>query len=167
MGLKFSKLKTNLKGKILYNYPTFYKYTVYKGKPLVQMSTAVERMLIPFNKKYNNNTEILAFLRCILPSLGTPATSLLPFYLYYAFVNNLVRKENDRQYTVRDVILLHVNIFDKLIKHPQMMKAYYKWKSKGFINSKDESLVKSANSILRNKIMSLREEKFIKEIFRS
>lgn len=142
MTLKFFYKRNNLIGKRINFFPTFYKYTVYKGRPLVQVDTIIERMLLPWNKKYDNNKEIRDYLRNIIPTLGHPATSCLPFYLYYSYINNLIRKEGERQYTIKDAMVLHCYVFEKLMNKPQILKNYYKWKSKNFLNYKMSEMKK-------------------------
>lgn len=166
MKLKFMHKRNNLIGKKIKFFPTFFKYTVYKGRPLLQVDTIIERMLIPWNKKYNNTREVRDFLRNLMPSLGHPATSCIPFYLYYSYINNLLRKDGERQYTIKDAMKLHCNIFEKLINKPQILRNYYKWKSKNYLTKKMSDFKKQMKLKQEvNKIKSLRNLKDINLIF--
>lgn len=166
MSLKFLLKRNNLIGRRINVFPTFFKYTVYKGRPLVKVDTIVERMLIPWNNKCNNTKEVRDFLRNIIPTLGHPSTACIPFYLYYSYLNNLLRKEGERQYTIKDAMILHCYVFSKIMNKPQILKNYYKWKSKNFLNnklSKQKSLEKEKQA--HKKILHFRKLDYIKKIF--
>lgn len=165
MQFKFLKLKNNLLGKNINYYPSFYKYTVYKGNPLIHSNVAIERMLIPWNKKSTNTAEIKKFLRDLIPTLGTPNTSLIPFYLYYAHINNILRSSEMTQFTVMDSIKLHGKVFNKLKQKPQLLKYFYKWREKNVLRGSIKGRSKKNISRRKHRIKIFSSSKSISKIF--
>lgn len=64
--------------------PVFYKYTIYKGMPVVPTSSALERVFMPWNRNYGSDIKMREFLLDVMPSLGTPMSHL---YLYYDYLS--------------------------------------------------------------------------------
>jgi hypothetical protein len=83
MHLKFLKIKHYNAEKLSDN-PTFYKYTVYKNEPVVPTEAMLERVFMPWNKKYGNDYKLYRFLIDVMPSLGKPMSHL---YMYYNFLS--------------------------------------------------------------------------------
>lgn len=165
MNFKYLKIKNNLTGRRLHCYPTFYKYTVYKGKPLIQASVAIERMLIPWNKKYRNTDELYKFVRDLIPTLGTPSTSLIPFYMFYTYIVNLMRRKDQRCYTVREAVILHCKVFDKMKNKPQFLKFYNKWRSTNSLTLSGKVITKKNKSVRKYKLKFVNNKDHINKIF--
>jgi hypothetical protein len=114
IGQKFKILETkefdSLENK---NKPCFYKYTIDKGEPVVYYTSMLERMLIPWNKKYKNDYELYKFLYDLIPGLGAPRSYHLIFYELYSKIHfNLFKREMKR----KDVYNLHKIIYSKVIE---------------------------------------------------
>lgn len=97
---KFLDLKT-AKGDTISEYPTFYKYTLYKGIPVVPIENAVERLFSPWNKNYHTPREIKTFALDYLGSLGPPNTGYL---LCYEYIRQLFSRLSKREYELEEII---------------------------------------------------------------
>lgn len=76
MEVKFLELRTSERGD-LSSFPCFYKYVVKDGFPFVPTASMLERVFMPWNRKYSSGIDIIKFLNDIMPSLGTPGTHLI------------------------------------------------------------------------------------------
>jgi hypothetical protein len=99
--------------------PVFFKYTLDDGEPVVPPKAVYERMLLPWNKRYNSNAEILLFLQDLLPSIGAPRTHLLMFYLYYAYIHFSTFNE---KISITDVYLRHNYYYEKVVNKTLKIK---------------------------------------------
>jgi len=111
MKVKFLDRKTSEK-EILSSFPCFYKYVVKGGKPYVPVTSMLERVFMPWNKRYRTGVSMVKFLQDLMPSLGTPATHLLPYYKYYCIITNKYLKT---KYKVEDVIKRHILVHTKMM----------------------------------------------------
>jgi hypothetical protein len=93
--------------------PYFYKYTIDRGEPIISMTTLLERSFLPWNKKYNNFSEIFNFLLDIIPSLAAPRSHFLIFYELCSYVKKRYLKINSPPSYFYN---LHKNIYDKVMR---------------------------------------------------
>lgn len=82
MQFKFLDKKVTSSNK-LEDYPYFYKYTVRDGKPFIKPADLLQRIFVPWNKRYNSSLKYFNFLEDQFPQLGYPNAALLPFYSIY------------------------------------------------------------------------------------
>jgi hypothetical protein len=83
LGMKFKFLKIKqFNAENVEDCPVFYKYTIYKGFPVVPTSSVLERVFMPWNKSYNTSLSVKKFLYDVMPSLGKPMSHLLLYYDY-------------------------------------------------------------------------------------
>lgn len=110
IGIKFKILKRKfLDAKEIEDKPCFYKYTVDGGEPVVPTSTILERVFIPWNKKYRNDYEILKFLFDVIPSLASPRSSVMLFYLFFS---KMYLRVTGREYSISSIVNLHRGIYN-------------------------------------------------------
>jgi hypothetical protein len=83
MEVKFLDVKYHNAGK-LDDCPTFYKYAIWKGCPVVPIKAMLERVFMPWNKRYGNLIAVEKFLWDVMPSLGRPMSHL---YIYYDYLS--------------------------------------------------------------------------------
>jgi hypothetical protein len=114
MKLKFLDFKKH-NAKRLSDCPCFYKYVVYKGKPYVPPAAYLERVFMPWNKKYNNDVKLMAFLKDVMPSLATPSIHLWYYYKFYSKIHNLLYKKFNLLINPKDVFKMHKSQYDKMI----------------------------------------------------
>ena len=94
------------------DFPVFYKYTVFEGKPVVPLESIIlERTLSPLNKRYNINSEVLEFLDKLLLSLGHPSSSCYIFYYFYQYV---YFRSTGKMIKLRDLLINHSKVFYKM-----------------------------------------------------
>jgi hypothetical protein len=93
--------------------PTFYKYAVMDGVPVVPLKAILERAFMPWNKFYDTDLKMFAFLKDVMPSLGSPRTHILPYYLFYLKISSKVLKNKN---TLKDVIKEHLFIYNKMMQ---------------------------------------------------
>jgi hypothetical protein len=88
MGMKLKYFyKKNYKNSLnIDDYPVFYKYTVFKGKPVTPIESLFDRVFSPWNKLHKNSLSVLKFLNDIMPSLAYPSNGCLVYYQYYSYV---------------------------------------------------------------------------------
>jgi len=82
MKIKFFNIKYENSERIT-NRPTFYKYYIYINKPLVLSDAVLERVFMPWNKKYNTLESVHKFLWSVMSFLGKSISHL---YLYYDYL---------------------------------------------------------------------------------
>lgn len=110
IGISFKILKQKfLDSKEIENKPCFYKYTIADGEPVVPTSTILERVFIPWNKKYKSDTEVLKFLFDLIPSLASPRSTVMLFYMFFC---RMFSKVTGRKYSISSIIELHKGIYD-------------------------------------------------------
>lgn len=86
MKLKFLHVKDFTDKKIVKK-PTFYKYCIADGEPIIPTASVLERVFMPWNKIYSSNLEMLEFLNEVLPSLASPRSHLILFYIFYVHLS--------------------------------------------------------------------------------
>jgi hypothetical protein len=112
LGMQFKfLLKKDYNSEDIEGCPVFYKYCIYKNKPMVPTSSVLERSFIPWNRNYSNNKKYIKFLWDLLPSLGTPGSHLLLFYKTYV---DLVFSTYGVKLTFRDVVKSHTILANKM-----------------------------------------------------
>jgi hypothetical protein len=111
MNLKFFKIKNYKNSNDIQDYPVFYKYTVFQGKPVIPLENLLERVFSPWNKRYSTTSRVLSFLDDILPSLAYPSSACVLFYLYYQYV--YYRACGDI-YPLQKLILRHYVCYNRL-----------------------------------------------------
>lgn len=104
--LKFFKYKSH-DPNCFYDFPVFYKYTVYKNKPFVPVENVIERTFSPWNKDYSKDGEILRLVWDLLGSFGPPSTSYL---LVYHYMKILHKRIYNNDISLTEVIRYHRNI---------------------------------------------------------
>jgi hypothetical protein len=87
MNLKYFKKKKYFESKKIDDYPVFYKYTVFEGKPVTPVDSIFDRVFSPWNKQRKDSIDVLKFLNEIMPSLAYPSSGCLPYYYYYIYVH--------------------------------------------------------------------------------
>jgi hypothetical protein len=86
LGMEFKYLKKKKHGsKLVEDCPVFYKYTIFKGHPVVPTSAVLERVFMPWNSNYTSDQRMREFLVDVMPSLGKPMSHL---YLFYDFLSS-------------------------------------------------------------------------------
>lgn len=108
---KFLEMKNPLSNKILER-PSFYKYTIDSGEPVVFPTAILERTFLPWNKRYNNYFKIYNFLRDLLPSLGSPRSFHLPFYYFYI---DIYFKVFNRKISLKEILFEHSQIHSRVM----------------------------------------------------
>jgi hypothetical protein len=134
MNFKFLKIKEYKFSSNINDYPVFYKYTVFKGFPVIPLESILDRTLSPWNKRYNNNAEVLEFLDNLLPSLGYPTRACYVFYYYYQYV---YYRCTGKSCKLSSIITSHFRIYDKMIKirsTSKELKKYYEKEDKYYRN---------------------------------
>jgi hypothetical protein len=112
MNLKFFLIKKYKNSSNVDDYPVFYKYTVFNGVPITPISSILERVFSPWNKKYTSNSEMLSFLDNIMPSLAFPTTSCLIFYKFYKYV---YFRATGQSLSITSIANRHFIIYQKMI----------------------------------------------------
>jgi hypothetical protein len=105
--------------------PSFYKYTIYKGKPAVQTSAILERVFMPWNKSYNTDNQVLKFLVDVMPSLGTPMSHHLLYYEYYMYIHFKIFGYSP---TLNYMVSWHQRVFDKMMSR-KLSNVLFKYKN--------------------------------------
>jgi hypothetical protein len=100
---KFLEVKQLSSSNILER-PCFFKYTIDRNEPVVYPTALLERVFIPWNKDYRTNSAIIEFLYCLLPSLGSPRSFHIPYYMFYS---SMFFKLTDRIKPVSEIFELH------------------------------------------------------------
>lgn len=135
--------------------PTFYKYVIKDGNPIIPFTALYERVLMPWNKRYKDILDIYDYLNAIFPSLASPSSSCIPFYSIYQKVCLL---SIGKKISISEIFKMHKDIYQKVIirktpihhKNPQIkMMLDEDWK--GFYNDeyvyKTFGIIKSKNMI--------------------
>jgi hypothetical protein len=115
---KFIELR-NPKAKKILERPSFFKYTIDRNEPVVFPTALLERVFLPWNKKYNSNFKIYNFLKDLIPSLGAPRSFHFPFYHFY---RDIFRKVFDREIEIVDIFKEHKYYYNKILQGER----YYK-----------------------------------------
>jgi hypothetical protein len=114
MKLKFLDFKQH-NAESLSECPCFYKYVVYKGKPYVPPAAYLERVFMPWNRRYNDDMKLFKFLKDVMPSLATPSTHLWYYYKIYAKMHNLIFKNYNLKINPKDVFKIHNCLYNKMV----------------------------------------------------
>lgn len=69
MAIKFFKIKKKETKKIE-ELACFYKYIIIDDQPSIPLSSMLERVFAPWNKKYDDYASLYKFLNDVMPSLG-------------------------------------------------------------------------------------------------
>ena len=112
MKLKILELKFSNSTNI-HELPSFYKYVVKYGIPMIPVAAMLERVFMPWNKMYTDPNHILKFLQDLMPSLGAPATHLVPFYL---FLLRMLNKTLNGKWNFQYVVGMHTAVYSKMMK---------------------------------------------------
>lgn len=154
MQFKFLKLKYYNSDEIE-DCPTFYKYTIYKGKPVVPTSSVLERCYMPWNKTYNSKKKYLKFLRDVQPSLGTPMSHLLLFFktlIHLTYLNTGLRL------TYAEVIKSHMRLTEGMFN-----RKIYSDYILNFFTGEDILSKRDVASLLEKKNSSYNNKNLLKE----
>jgi hypothetical protein len=88
--------------------PSFFKYTIKNGHPVIPYSALYERVLMPWNKVYKDGYDVYEFLRDIIPSLAHPTTACIPFYF---LCSDVFYNATGRRYSVSEIFKRHQQIY--------------------------------------------------------
>jgi len=113
MTIKYFKLKCFKGSDDVNDFPVFYKYTVFKGFPIIPLESVITRVFSPWNKRYKSNSAVLGFLDDIFPSLAAPSTGCYLFYLLYIYIYYRVTK---KLLKIEDLVVRHERIFNKVMR---------------------------------------------------
>lgn len=94
--------------------PVFFKYTVYKDKPIIPTSALLERAFMPWNKKYKTDADLLKFLWDIMPSTAYPMSH---HYLYYIFLQYMHKSVTGRFLKLSKIYKIHLNLYKRMQKN--------------------------------------------------
>lgn len=111
MEFKILEVKNYVNSEDIRDYPVFYKYTVYKGKPITPLSSILERTFSPWNKVYSNNYENFEFLKNLIPSMGHPSGGCFILYAYYSYLYYIIC---GKRLPVKRVAANHYRIYTNL-----------------------------------------------------
>jgi hypothetical protein len=126
MNLKFLRIKHYNEEKIE-NCAMFYKYCIFNGAPAVPTSAVLERVFVPWNKDYSTKYKYYKFLKDVQPSLGTPRSHLL---LYYMLLKKLTYNISGYKLTFSEIIRSHISHFNKMTDKDSA--SLFKYKSASF-----------------------------------
>lgn len=143
--------------------PMFYKYTIVDGKPIIKPEVIYERMLLPWNKRYNNSIRLLRFLKDLMPSLAAPSSACLIYYYFYARVYNYVffnKHSNGKSFaflssgrkTPADIYKMHSRMYELIAE-----RKYFRNKIKE--NSENKCLLSFKNFRTQVKVDKKRYKK--------
>lgn len=105
-------LKKSLKAKNILDRPCFFKYTLDRNEPVVYPTSMLERVFLPWNKRYDSDLKILSFLQDLIPSLGAPRSFHVMFYYFYL---EIFKRATGLHKTIREVYELHDGIYKKVM----------------------------------------------------
>lgn len=115
---KFLKIK-DFKAKLIKDRPCFYKYTLDDNEPIIPTSALFERFMLPWNKIYKSDLELLVFLNDLIPSLGSPRSHHIMFYRYY---KNIYFRAFNNDISIEDVYRRHIYFYDKVVNKSLRIK---------------------------------------------
>lgn len=121
----------NVNADAISDLPVFYKYCICGMKPITPTVNVLERVFLPWNKRYKTDADILKFLIDLMPTLGHPGTHLFHYYNFYCYMYRRVFSE---EITLGDVITRQTDLFNKVINDKIPL---WKDESKGTITIKD------------------------------
>ncbi len=101
--------------------PVFFKYCIYKDIPVVPNVAFLERVFMPWNKNYNNDSKLLKFLKDVMPSLGTPMSHLL---LYYIFLQRMIYIRTNIKVSLGTIVQKHILLNDKMLLNKENQKIH-------------------------------------------
>lgn len=99
----------------------------------------LERVFLPFNRRYKSNTEILDFLYYIIVSLGAPRGHHILYYMYFKEIYARVVKQH---ISLAGILGMHRGVYRNVIngslsKQKDHGYSYSKTNFSSFINSKE------------------------------
>jgi hypothetical protein len=103
--------------------PYFYKYSVDNFEPVISMSTLLERVFLPWNRRYKNFSQVYNFLLDIIPSLAAPRSHFLIFYELCSYVKRRYLKINSPPSYFFN---LHKTMYDKVMIGDYMLHSKIK-----------------------------------------
>jgi hypothetical protein len=104
--LKIFKFKNHNNADIR-NFPVFYKYTVFRGRPFVPTEHALERAFSPWNKKYEKKGEIIKFVWDVLEGFGPPSTN---YIMVYSYLKTLYKRVYNIDKSLDEIIDYHMSV---------------------------------------------------------
>lgn len=115
MRFKFLDVKDH-QSKYFSELPSFYKYVVKDNSAFIPNAAMLERVFMPWNKRYSDYDSIFKFLNDLMPSLGRPGTNLLMFYKFYAYIYNKLHAEKKEELVNVDFsVKIHMSVYNKLL----------------------------------------------------
>lgn len=146
---KFITIK-DLDSKSVVERPSFFKYTIDENEPIVFPPSILERVFLPWNKKYNSNFKIFNFLHDLIPCLGSPRSCHLPFYYFYSSV---LGKVTNSKISPSEILKLHKTLYQKIISGERYYLkdkiVYFRNFSHIFMNNPKTLRMISENVLLR------------------
>lgn len=120
IGYTFKILKKkNINARNFEDRPVFYKYTLDKGEPVITTSVLLERVFMPWSRKYKNNYEILIYLEDLMPSLCSPRSNMFLFYKFYQIMYFYVTKN---MIPIEEVYQRHLSKYKKVMSGQYLFK---------------------------------------------
>lgn len=135
--------------------PTFYKYCVYNGRPMVPPAAMLERVFMPWNKNYSNKFKYLSFLWDVMPSLGTPMSHL---FIYYDTLQRTIFSCTNKVVSITDLISIHENVNKRMMERKDV-SLLQKYRSN---NDVQRSV---SHALLINKMKNYRMKIFDESLF--
>jgi hypothetical protein len=156
-------ISKNANSKTISDLPVFYKYCIDGFKPLVPTVNVLERVFLPWNKRYKTDIDILKFLNDLMPTLGHPGTHLYHYYNFYCFMYRRVFKYD---ISLAEVVTRQTDFFEKVIEGKISHKCNT-WKdsyiSKDFTNINTKKLFKAFGLTDKGIKRTLKEKRNIKK----
>jgi hypothetical protein len=111
----------------------FYKYTVDRGDPIIPASSLLERVFIPWNKNYSDNSRCFEFLLEVMPSLEAPRSTHL---MYYALYQSVYKRTFDRDILISRIFRIHKTAYERVMRMREYVSYKYQAKSIGMLSCK-------------------------------
>lgn len=113
LGMTFKVVsEKKIDAKFTNDLPSFFKYSIRNGNPILRTQDSLQRIFFPWNKNYGSCLKYMSFLEDQLPALGYPNASLLPFYSIYCNIFNSL-KLNKEPISIGYVYKKHFSLYKK------------------------------------------------------
>lgn len=145
MKFKFLDLKDS-KSNNVNELPVFYKYTVHNNVPIIPTKVVMERIFIPWARRYKNNYEYFKFLQDAMPSLGHPSSTCLLYYHIYVLIYKSIFSG---PINIVDVYTYHKIVSQKVLRNKIPIKNNLYTKSLVFDMMKNCTVKYSIKSIIK------------------